>query len=89
MDHISSYFQDDSETQPSQSLATFLVKRALSNRILGNFLYWYLLVECKNKEKKVNQACLPWCDTGLGDSSVRSWVVHVYQVSYNGRLCVG
>jgi phosphatidylinositol 3-kinase len=31
------------------SLAGFLVKRALADRRLGSFLYWYLLVECKDK----------------------------------------
>lgn len=31
------------------SLAGFLVKRALEDRRLGSFLYWYLLVECKDK----------------------------------------
>ncbi|KAJ2848282.1 Phosphatidylinositol (PI) 3-kinase [Coemansia brasiliensis] len=32
------------------SLAGFLVERALENRTLGNFLYWYLMVECDDRK---------------------------------------
>lgn len=35
------------------SLAGFLTRRALSNRQLGSFFYWYLLVECKDKNKAI------------------------------------
>ncbi|KAJ1735374.1 Phosphatidylinositol (PI) 3-kinase [Coemansia biformis] len=31
------------------SLAGFLVERALQNRTLGNFFYWYLMVECDDR----------------------------------------
>ncbi|KAJ3267160.1 Phosphatidylinositol (PI) 3-kinase [Chytriomyces hyalinus] len=30
-------------------LAQFLIQRAVANRILGNYLYWYLMVECEDK----------------------------------------
>lgn len=37
----------------SQSLGGFLVKRALLNPKLGNALFWFLMVECKDKDPKV------------------------------------
>eukprot|EP00041_Stephanoeca_diplocostata_P010107 m.160416 g.160416 ORF g.160416 m.160416 type:complete len:879 (-) comp18023_c0_seq5:78-2714(-) len=35
------------------SLAGFLTRRALKNRQLGSFLFWYLLVECRDKNKAI------------------------------------
>ncbi|KAJ2725794.1 Phosphatidylinositol (PI) 3-kinase [Coemansia sp. Benny D115] len=32
------------------SLAGFLIERALQNRLLGNFFYWYLMVECDDRK---------------------------------------
>ncbi|KAJ2225922.1 Phosphatidylinositol (PI) 3-kinase [Coemansia sp. RSA 485] len=32
------------------SLAGFLVERALKNQTLGNFFYWYLMVECDDRK---------------------------------------
>ncbi|KAJ2302360.1 Phosphatidylinositol (PI) 3-kinase [Coemansia sp. RSA 2706] len=32
------------------SLAGFLIERALGNRTLGNFFYWYLMVECDDRK---------------------------------------
>lgn len=44
---ISSELQSDS-TQDS-SLARFLISRATKNLMLGNFLHWYLMVECDDR----------------------------------------
>lgn len=43
-EHISA----DSDNQGAQdsSLASFLIQRAAANFMLGNYLYWYLMVEC-------------------------------------------
>ncbi|KAJ2877880.1 Phosphatidylinositol (PI) 3-kinase, partial [Coemansia aciculifera] len=32
------------------SLAGFLIERALKNKALGNFFYWYLMVECDDRK---------------------------------------
>ncbi|KAJ2000271.1 Phosphatidylinositol (PI) 3-kinase, partial [Coemansia thaxteri] len=32
------------------SLAGFLIERALQNKTLGNFFYWYLMVECDDRK---------------------------------------
>ena len=39
---------DDGSTQDS-SLACFLISRATNNLMLGNFLHWYLMVECDDR----------------------------------------
>ena len=39
---------DDGSTQDS-SLAKFLIDRATSSPMLGNFLHWYLIVECDDR----------------------------------------
>eukprot|EP00039_Didymoeca_costata_P030435 m.29521 g.29521 ORF g.29521 m.29521 type:complete len:822 (+) comp8111_c0_seq1:174-2639(+) len=47
--------EEDSEglaTFPPLSLAGFLMKRALLNRKLGSFFFWYVHVECSFKESK-------------------------------------
>ncbi|KAJ3121935.1 Phosphatidylinositol (PI) 3-kinase [Physocladia obscura] len=40
---------DAIKIQDSQ-LAKFLIERAVQNRILGNYFYWYLNVECEDKK---------------------------------------
>ena len=45
--------KDGSATQDS-SLASFLISRATNNFMLGNYLHWYLMVECDDKSP--NQA---------------------------------
>jgi phosphatidylinositol 3-kinase len=37
------------EASQDSSLAEFLISRATNNFILGNFLHWYLMVECDDK----------------------------------------
>ncbi|KAJ1806698.1 Phosphatidylinositol (PI) 3-kinase, partial [Coemansia sp. RSA 2599] len=40
-----------SATGPFESsLAGFLIERALKNKTLGNFFYWYLMVECDDRK---------------------------------------
>ena len=39
---------NDGSTQDS-SLAKFLISRATKNLVLGNFLHWYLMVECDDR----------------------------------------
>lgn len=39
---------DDGSTQNS-SLAKFLIDRATNSQMLGNFLHWYLIVECDDR----------------------------------------
>lgn len=39
---------DDGSTRDS-SLANFLISRATNNLMLGNFLHWYLMVECDDR----------------------------------------
>ncbi|KAF8455028.1 kinase-like domain-containing protein [Kalaharituber pfeilii] len=34
------------------SLAEFLICRAAANSILGSYFYWYLMVECEDKQRK-------------------------------------
>lgn len=34
------------------SLAGFLISRASENSILGSYFYWYLMVECEDKNRK-------------------------------------
>ena len=34
------------------SLAEFLISRATANSILGSYFYWYLMVECEDKQRK-------------------------------------
>ena len=41
---------------PETSLASFLIDRATKNFLLGNYLHWYLMVECDEKGPDVNMA---------------------------------
>ncbi|XP_044721600.1 phosphatidylinositol 3- and 4-kinase domain-containing protein [Hirsutella rhossiliensis] len=43
-EHISA--ESDNESAHDSSLARFLIQRAAANFMLGNYLYWYLMVEC-------------------------------------------
>jgi len=36
------------------SLANFLVTRATSNPLLGNYFHWYLMVECDDRSPQQN-----------------------------------
>jgi phosphatidylinositol 3-kinase len=44
------------ETSQDSSLAEFLISRATSNFILGNFFHWYLMVECDDKSPDQSKA---------------------------------
>ena len=39
----------DGDTTQDSSLASFLVSRATNNFMLGNYLHWYLMVECDDQ----------------------------------------
>jgi phosphatidylinositol 3-kinase len=47
--------ENDEQAMQDSSLAKFLITRAANNFLLGNYLHWYLMVECD--------------DTGLGNVS--------------------
>ncbi|KAI8822578.1 kinase-like domain-containing protein [Fimicolochytrium jonesii] len=40
----------DKTTLQNSPLAEFLIDRAIKNPILGNYFYWYLMVECEEKQ---------------------------------------
>lgn len=44
------------EGLPSSSLARFLIDRAANNFILGNYLHWFLMVECDDQGPDTNAA---------------------------------
>ena len=46
----------DEEELPSSSLARFLIDRAARNFYLGNFLHWFLMVECDDRGPDTNAA---------------------------------
>ena len=46
----------EGEGLPDSSLAKFLVDRASSNFQLGNYLHWYLMVECDDRSPDMNSA---------------------------------
>lgn len=46
----------EDETLPESSLANFLVERATKNFLLGNYLHWYLMVECDDRASDTNAA---------------------------------
>lgn len=52
-EHISADSAQDA-TQDS-SLAQFLIARAAANFLLGNYFYWYLMVECDDKSPEQGQ----------------------------------
>ncbi|XP_063383010.1 phosphatidylinositol 3-kinase catalytic subunit type 3 isoform X1 [Cydia fagiglandana] len=37
-------------TEERLNLATFLISRACNNCVLANYLYWYLLIECEDRQ---------------------------------------
>ncbi|KAG8525855.1 uncharacterized protein KY384_000615 [Bacidia gigantensis] len=41
--------EPDESTTRDSSLARFLISRATNNLMLGNFLHWYLMVECDDR----------------------------------------
>ncbi|KAF4978345.1 hypothetical protein FZEAL_5243 [Fusarium zealandicum] len=46
-EHISA--DSDEESTQDSSLASFLIQRAASNFLLGNYFHWYLMVECDDR----------------------------------------
>jgi phosphatidylinositol 3-kinase len=48
-EHISP--QPDHETTRDSSLARFLISRAVNSFTLGNYFWWYLMVECDDKSQ--------------------------------------
>jgi phosphatidylinositol 3-kinase len=48
-EHISP--ASDHEATQDSSLAKFLISRAVSNFMLGNYFYWYLMVECDDSSQ--------------------------------------
>ena len=38
------------ESDDNSTLASFLIRRAVGNSSLANYLYWYLLIECEEQE---------------------------------------
>ncbi|KAK5292284.1 Phosphatidylinositol (PI) 3-kinase [Exophiala xenobiotica] len=49
-------YDSKAESLPSSSLAKFLIDRAANNFILGNYLHWYLMVECDDQGPDTNAA---------------------------------
>ena len=49
-------YETDEEGLPTTSLAHFLIDRASANFILGNFLHWFLMVECEDNGPDPNAA---------------------------------
>ncbi|KAJ4515580.1 Phosphatidylinositol (PI) 3-kinase [Exophiala dermatitidis] len=49
-------YETKQEGLPSSSLARFLIDRASNNFILGNYLHWFLMVECDDKGPDTNAA---------------------------------
>ncbi|ERF76013.1 hypothetical protein EPUS_08267 [Endocarpon pusillum Z07020] len=47
-------YEAEEEGIPDSSLARFLIDRATRNFVLGNYLHWYLMVECDEKSPDVN-----------------------------------
>ncbi|XP_072937916.1 phosphatidylinositol 3-kinase catalytic subunit type 3 [Epargyreus clarus] len=40
-------YGDNDPTEEQLNLASFLIARACGNSVVGNYLYWYLLIECE------------------------------------------
>jgi len=38
------------ESEENSTLSSFLIRRAIGNSCLANYLYWYLLIECEEQE---------------------------------------
>ena len=49
-------YETDEDGLPATSLARFLIDRASANFILGNFLHWFLMVECEDTGPDPNAA---------------------------------
>ena len=49
-------YDEDEEDLPGSSLAKFLIDRATENFQLGNYLHWYLMVECDDRGPDTNAA---------------------------------
>ena len=47
-------YDEDEEGLPGSSLAKFLIDRAADNFQLGNYLHWYLMVECDDRGPDTN-----------------------------------
>lgn len=47
-------YEAEEEGIPETSLARFLIDRATNNFLLGNYLHWYLMVECDEKSPDIN-----------------------------------
>ncbi len=47
-------YEAEEEGIPESSLARFLIDRATNNFLLGNYLHWYLMVECDEKSPDIN-----------------------------------
>lgn len=48
-------YDEDEEGLPRSSLAKFLIDRAADNFQLGNYLHWYLMVECDDRGPDTNE----------------------------------
>lgn len=49
-------YEGEGEGFPSSSLAKFLIDRAVQNFKLGNYLHWFLMVECDDRGADTNAA---------------------------------
>lgn len=49
-------YESQEEGLPASSLARFLIDRAAHNFILGNYLHWFLMVECDDQSPDTNAA---------------------------------
>lgn len=49
-------YEEGDEGLPESSLAKFLIDRAAANFQLGNYLHWYLMVECDDRGTDTNAA---------------------------------
>jgi phosphatidylinositol 3-kinase len=49
-------YGEEEEGLPESSLAKFLIDRAADNFHLGNYLHWYLMVECDDRGPDTNSA---------------------------------
>ncbi|KAI8433927.1 hypothetical protein MSG28_012097 [Choristoneura fumiferana] len=63
-------------TEERLSLATFLISRARNNAVLANYLYWYLLIECEDRQ------------TGAQDLAIRSMYLTVMR-NFSHQLATG
>ena len=50
------HYEAEEEAIPDSSLARFLIDRATRNFLLGNYLHWYLMVECDEKSPDINMS---------------------------------